>query len=114
MTIGLIALIFFQQIAFSLRGTKNNNLFDLSNPGVFGIFNIIELIWGIRFLKDSCIYVFYSVIFVLSGQAVDWYWRGRMTLDNHLGFSNCMKFNWGSIAVGSFLNSIFRLPLLLL
>ena len=67
MTIGLIALIFFQQIAFSLRGTKNNNLFDLSNPGVFGIFNIIELIWGIRFLKDSCIYVFIQLF--LSYQA---------------------------------------------
>ena len=53
---GHIALIFFQQIAFSMRWSKNNNLFDLSNPGVFGILNIIELIWGFRFLKDGCMF----------------------------------------------------------
>ena len=53
---GLVALIFFQQVAFSLRWSRNNNLFDLSNPGVFGILNIIELLWGVRFLKDACIF----------------------------------------------------------
>ena len=51
---GLVALIFFQQVAFSLRWSRNNNIFDLSNPGVFGILNIIELVWGVRFLKDAC------------------------------------------------------------
>ena len=54
------------------------------------------------------------VIFVVSGQAVDWYWRGKYTIEGCPGFNNCMRFNWGSIAVGSFLNSVLRLPLLVL
>ena len=57
--IGLIALILFQQVAFSMRWKgSNNDLFDLANPGVFGIFNIIELLWGTRFLKDACIFAY--------------------------------------------------------
>lgn len=54
---GLIAIILFQQLSFSYYNRKNNNLYDLSNPGIWGILNIIEYIWGLRFLKDSCSFV---------------------------------------------------------
>ena len=54
LTAGLFALIMFQHISFSYLISWNNNLFDLSNPGIWGILNIIELLWGLRFLKDAC------------------------------------------------------------
>lgn len=54
MVVGLGALIVFQQVGFSFRSRSNNNLFDLLNPGFLGVLNIIELIWGLQFLKCAC------------------------------------------------------------
>ena len=44
----------FQQLSFSYYGRRNNDLYDFGNPGFWGVINIIEYIWGIKFLKDSC------------------------------------------------------------
>jgi hypothetical protein len=55
--VGFFALIIFQQLAFSSKGNNNTNYWDFSNPGVLAIFNIIEFIWGLQFLRDACIYV---------------------------------------------------------
>ena len=52
--IGLIALIVWQHCCFSSASASNNNFFNFSNPGFWGILNILELIWGLRFLRDAC------------------------------------------------------------
>ena len=54
LVLGLFALVVFQQVGFSFRSRQNNNLFDLLNPGLLGILNIIELLWGLQFLKNAC------------------------------------------------------------
>jgi hypothetical protein len=51
---GFIALITFQHVAFSSRSNKNTNFWDFTNPGVLGILNILEFIWGLQFLRDAC------------------------------------------------------------
>jgi hypothetical protein len=51
---GFITLIVFQHLAFSSRSANNNNYWDFSNPGVLGVLNILEFIWGLQFLKDAC------------------------------------------------------------
>ncbi len=51
---GFIALITFQHVAFSSKSNRNTNFWDLTNPGLLGIFNILEFIWGFQFLRDAC------------------------------------------------------------
>lgn len=49
-----VALIVFQHLAFSSKNNKNNDYWDFTNPGVLGILNILEFIWGFQFLRDAC------------------------------------------------------------
>ena len=50
-TAGLIALIIWQHASFmSFFGTKENP----TSSGVWGILNLIEFVWGLQFLRDSC------------------------------------------------------------
>lgn len=56
LTLGLTSLCLFQHVAFSRKSRNNNNFFDFSNPGIFGILNIVEFLWGLRFLQDACRY----------------------------------------------------------
>lgn len=67
-------------------------------------------------MKDSCKYPIYLVIFVLSGNSIDWYWRedSNHSTENGLGWTNWLCHNWGSVAYGSFLNVFFKIPCLLL
>ena len=51
---GLIALITFQHVAFSSKSINNTNFWDFTNPGLLGVFNILEFIWGFQFLRDAC------------------------------------------------------------
>lgn len=55
LTVGLFALFIFQHCAFSSKVHSNGNFFDFSNPGFLGVLNILELIWGLQFLRDACI-----------------------------------------------------------
>lgn len=105
MASGLLALIWFQNIAFQSRFSTNNNSWDISNSGVLSVLNIIELIWGLQFLMDACNLIFILVTFCVTGNAVDWYWKGRCNT-----FSSIMRLlcrNWGSVVGGSFLNAFF-------
>jgi len=51
---GFIALITFQHVAFSSKSNSNSNFWDFTNPGLLGVFNILEFIWGFQFLRDAC------------------------------------------------------------
>jgi hypothetical protein len=53
--IGLVALFIFQHCAFSSKNSTSTNFFDFSNPGFWGVLNILEFIWGLQFLRDACI-----------------------------------------------------------
>jgi hypothetical protein len=54
LTIGLIALFLFQHAAFSSRHPSSNNFFDFISSGLLCWLNLIELIWGLQFLRDTC------------------------------------------------------------
>lgn len=54
LAIGLIALIVWQHSCFASGFGGGNNFFNFAAPGIWGILNILELIWGLRFLRDAC------------------------------------------------------------
>jgi H+/Cl- antiporter ClcA len=54
LTAGTFTLFLFQHVAFSSKSHSNNNYFDFSNPGFLGWLNIIEFLWALQFLRDSC------------------------------------------------------------
>lgn len=49
------------------------------------------------------------VIFVTSGNAVEWYWSG-IDEDESPSFNRLIAKNWGSVVAGSFMNAFFRIP----
>lgn len=70
LTIGLIVLCLFQYLVYSSSSDPKPQDDDIylhiwANP-VLTILNIIEFIWGMQFLKDSCNYLFISVNFIIS------------------------------------------------
>lgn len=58
LTFGLIVLIIWQYVAFGTQYEpylKEGDLFRSSSHNVaLQIFNVIELIWGLQFLRDAC------------------------------------------------------------
>ena len=96
--LGLVALISWQHVCFASKMGDSKNLFNL-NTGVWGILNILEFIWGLRFLRDA-------FNFCVSGNVVDWYWQK----ENGNWCSSLRRLvckNWGSVVAGSFLNAFF-------
>ena len=51
---GLVALFMFQHLAYSSKGVANSDFWNFANPGVLGVFNILEFIWAFQFLRDAC------------------------------------------------------------
>lgn len=56
-TIGLIALFVWQHCCFSSVFGGSNNFFNFNNGGIWGILNILQFIWGLRFLRDACKFI---------------------------------------------------------
>ena len=54
LTIGLFALIVWQHCCFASKFATNNNFWDFNNTGFWEVMNILELIWGLQFLRDAC------------------------------------------------------------
>ena len=51
LTLGLVALILWQQACFTSHfGYKENPMFT----GLWGFLNVLEFMWGLQFLRDSC------------------------------------------------------------
>jgi hypothetical protein len=61
LTFGLFALIWFQNMAFQSRFAQDNNSLNYRNSGVLSYLNLIELLWGLQFLRDACIILIYSI-----------------------------------------------------
>jgi hypothetical protein len=107
LAIGLIALFVWQHCCFSSVFHGNNNFFNFNNTGFWEIMNILELIWGMRFLRDA-------FNFCVSGNAVDWYWfRSNRTLC-YGPYQRLACKHWGSVVGGSFLNAFFQIPTLII
>jgi hypothetical protein len=51
---GLAALILWQHSCFSSYFMASSNFWKLSSSGILDILNILEYIWGLQFLRDSC------------------------------------------------------------
>jgi hypothetical protein len=73
LTFGLLVLIIFQHLAYLSHSEtyvdSKDVYLQLNYNIVLLVLNIVELIWGIQFLKDSCIISYYLVNFVISGLA---------------------------------------------
>lgn len=65
---GLLALFIWQYSCFASINSHNRNYFDFTNGGIWQIFNILEFIWGVQFLRDT-------YHFCVGGAATDYYWR---------------------------------------
>lgn len=52
--IGLVALILWQHSCFSSYYMGSGNFWKFTSSGIFDILNILEYIWGLQFLRDSC------------------------------------------------------------
>lgn len=74
LTAGLIVLIVWQYIAFGTAyetWLRPGDIFRSSSHNIpLQIFNALELIWGLQFLRDA-------FNFVVSGNAVEWYFRSQ-------------------------------------
>ena len=114
LTIGFLVLICWQFIAF---GTANYPTFERtkiyyhSGHNIFlQVLNVIELIWGLQFLRDACKILLYSVNFVVSGNAVEWYFKS-VTHTRHCTrpLNRLIKNHWGSVVGGSFLHAFFKI-----
>ena len=61
LTAGLIALTLWQQSAFASGMGGNNNFWDFFNGGFWSVLNFLQLLWGLRFLRDACKkYIYFS------------------------------------------------------
>lgn len=103
LSLGLIALIVWQHCCFTSRIGSNNDFFNLNNSGVWGIFNILELIWGIQFLRDA-------FHFCVSGNATEWYWKRDSFTNCYNPYRRLICYHWGSVVAGSFFNAFFLIP----
>jgi len=56
LTIGLVALFLFQHAAFSSKHPSSNNFFNFISSGLLCWLNLIEFVWGLQFLRDTCRY----------------------------------------------------------
>lgn len=61
---GLVALILWQHSCFSSYFMGSANFWKLSSSGILDILNILEYIWGLQFLRDSCNNFVIQTIFV--------------------------------------------------
>lgn len=105
--IGLIALCTFQVLAYwsSSNMVASSGSIYLRPEGSFSnwmtVLTAIEFFWGLCFLKEVCICLFYLDNFLFSGVAVSWHFTGKHSLCFPLG--NLFRFHWGSVAGGAFL-----------
>lgn len=106
LAIGLIALFIWQHCCFSSVFHSDNNFWNFNNTGIWEILNILELFWGMRFLRDA-------FNFCVSGNAVDWYWYRPTQTSCYAPYQRLVCKHWGSVVGGSFLGAFFQIPTLI-
>lgn len=56
--VGLVALILWQHSCYSSYYMGSGNFWKLTSSGFLDILNILEYLWGLQFLRDSCNFYF--------------------------------------------------------
>lgn len=105
-TLGLVALIVWQHCCFTSKYAISKNFFNFNNVGILEVLNVLEFIWGLQFLKDSCKIVDNLVNFNVSGVATEWYWLNGKS-DCYKPYRRLVCTHWGSVVGGSFFNAFF-------
>ena len=112
LTVGLIVLCLFEYLAVSSSGepVKQEDDIYLHSKGskVLTALIIIECIWGMQFLKDTCNYFHKLVNFFISGNATEWYANQGDEANFCIPVIRFFKYNFGSVVGGSFLNAFFN------
>lgn len=115
-TVLLLLLFMWQYVAFSTANEpyrRNDDIYWKASSNTFlQVLNVVELIWGLQFLRDSCTSCSYSVNFIVSGNAVEWYFSHRPT-HCEAPLKRLAKRHFGSVVGGSLLNSFLMIPDLL-
>lgn len=108
LSVGLAALFVWQHCCFASRGSTSRNFFNFNSTGVWGVINILELIWAIQFLRDA-------FNFCIAGNVVDHYWKFPSNNENCFNsYQRLICYHWGSVTGGSFLNAFFEIPSMIL
>lgn len=68
--------------------------------------HIIVFLWGLQFIRDSCNAFAHTVNYLISGNAVEWYFTHRSTRC-FIVFRRMFRRNFGSVVAGSFHNIFF-------
>ena len=112
LTIIFCILIVFQYLAFSSVAepykSESSIYLSLTRSFWFMLPLVIETLWGLSFLRDSCIFFNYLVNFCVSGVAIQWYFRKEVNCCYPL--SALFTKHFGSIAGGSFINAFLYIP----
>lgn len=76
--VGLVALILWQHSCYSSYYMGSGNFWKMTSSGFLDILNILEYLWGLQFLRDSC------KIFILLRQLLCFWKCCRLVLDKKL------------------------------
>lgn len=106
-------MIVWQHCCYTSKYAVSKNFFNFNNVGILEVLNVLEFIWGLQFLKDSCNNCDNLVNFNVSGVATDWYWLNGKS-DCYKPYRRLVCFHWGSVVGGSFFNAFFELPSLII
>lgn len=112
---GLVVLCAWQYIAIGSANTPT-----WSAPQVYKhiqysivlqILNLIEFVWGIQFIRDTCTFHLSIVNYIISGNAVEWYFNFNKneatTCSRPITRFFCK--NFGSVVAGSFINAFLNI-----
>lgn len=112
---GFIFLIILEFRAFwtgsSLHFNREGSIFwefNATGPTILCVFLIIQAIWGLSFLKEACNLCHNSVNFLVSGNAVNWYYgKDELTCMHPMRVLVCKHL--GSVIGGSFMTGFFTI-----
>lgn len=117
LSFGLVALTIFEYLAFSSRPApilEKDDIYWNAQPVNFGIILVlVQFIWGLSFLRDACTACLIPVNYIISGYTVRWYFV-QSRVECYTPWSRLLRFNFGTVVGGSFLNALLLLPDLVL
>ncbi len=75
---------------------------------------VVQTIWGLSFFRDSCTFLFILVNYIISSTAAEEFFKLKGEKTECFEYQKkCLRFNFGSVAGGSFINGFFYFPSLL-
>lgn len=96
---------------FSPTFSENSLFSDAKRSWILIVLLGIQMIWGYSFLRDACKYIYNLVYFIISANAVDYYFQKEVGCCSAFKALICKHF--GSVAGGSFLSGFLYFPSLI-